>query len=97
MEWLAEIGGLRLGSPNAATRHQDHQDRSAPLVLNSCVLQRPENVPGELDRQMTFVGICQNSELWRNLLPDRVDLMFDFILNESTFLADSMPKFEVEL
>ncbi|MCI0776340.1 MAG: hypothetical protein J4N79_10690 [Chloroflexi bacterium] len=46
---------------------------------------------------MTFVGICQNSELWRNLLPDRVDLMFDFILNESTFLADSMPKFEVEL
>jgi len=32
----------------------DHGD-STFVVLNSCVLQRPENVPGELDRQMTFV------------------------------------------
>ena len=41
--------------------------------------------------------MCQNSELWGKLMPDRVDLTFDFILNESTFLPDSMAKFEVEL
>ena len=32
----------------------DHGD-STFIVLDSCVLQRPENVPGELDRQMRFV------------------------------------------
>ncbi len=41
--------------------------------------------------------ICQNSELWGKLVSDRVDLMFDFMLNESTFLSDSMAKFGFEL
>ena len=49
------------------------------------------------DTVPTINRICQNSELWRKLMPDQVDRMSDFILNESTFLADSMAGFEVEL
>ncbi len=35
--------------------HSFHHGDSSFIVLNSCVLQRPENVREEFDRQMTFV------------------------------------------